>query len=92
MPPGSARRSSRVPSTHAGLPVERCADLVLAVSEVAANTLSHTRGGGTVHVWASGHDIICQVNDGGWISDPMAGGSGEPPRKSSARFDDADLR
>jgi anti-sigma regulatory factor (Ser/Thr protein kinase) len=64
---------------HAGLPVERCADLVLAVSEVAANTLSHTRGGGTVHVWASGHDIICQVDDGGWISDPMAGRRRPPP-------------
>jgi anti-sigma regulatory factor (Ser/Thr protein kinase) len=64
---------------RAGLPAERCADLVLAVSEITANTLSHTAGGGTVHIWTSGHEVICQVNDGGWITDPMAGRKRPPP-------------
>ena len=64
---------------RAGLPAERRADLILAVSEIAANTLAHTRGGGTAHVWTSGREIICQVNDGGWITDPMAGRKRPPP-------------
>ena len=63
----------------AGLPADRRADLVLAVSELAANTLTHTPGGGTAHIWTSGHEIICQVHDGGWITDPMAGRKRPPP-------------
>ena len=64
---------------RAGLPAERRADLVLAVSEIAANTLSHTAGGGTAHIWTSGRELICQVHDDGWITDPMAGRKRPPP-------------
>ena len=63
----------------AGLSADRRADLVLAVSELAANTLTHTAGGGTAHIWTSGHEIICQVHDGGWITDLMAGRKRPPP-------------
>jgi hypothetical protein len=58
---------------RAGLPADRRADLVLAVSEIAANTLAHTAGGGTVHIWTSGPEVICQLHDSGRITDPMAG-------------------
>lgn len=64
---------------RAGLPDERRADLVLAVSEVTANTLTHTAGGGTVHIWASAGEVICQVHDSGWITDPLAGRRRPPP-------------
>ena len=66
-------------AAHAGLPAERCADLILAVSEVTANTLAHAAGGGTAHIWTSGREVICQVHDGGWITDPMAGRKRPPP-------------
>ena len=36
---------------RAGLAPLRIPDLVLAISELAANTLRHTGGGGTVQVW-----------------------------------------
>ena len=26
-----------------------------------------------MHIWASGPELICQVHDSGWITDPMAG-------------------
>jgi anti-sigma regulatory factor (Ser/Thr protein kinase) len=64
---------------RAGLSTDRCADLVLAVSEIAANTLAHTDEGGTAHIWTSGHEIVCQVHDGGRITDPMAGRKRPPP-------------
>ena len=64
---------------RAGLPADRRADLVLAVSELIANTLAHTAGGGTAHIWTSGHEVICQVHDGGWITDPLAGRKRPPP-------------
>jgi anti-sigma regulatory factor (Ser/Thr protein kinase) len=56
-----------------GLSDDRTANLVLAASELAANTLRHTSGGGTLRVWHTGLEILCQVEDEGWITDPLAG-------------------
>ena len=55
-----------------GLAPARAADLVLAISELAANTLRHTVGGGTVRVWRNAGEIVCEVNDSGQITDPLA--------------------
>ena len=57
----------------AGLGEERAVDLVLAANEIAANTISHTGGGGVIHVWHTGEEILCQVHDTGHITDPLAG-------------------
>jgi anti-sigma regulatory factor (Ser/Thr protein kinase) len=57
---------------RAGLTRERIHDLVLAISELAANTLYHTRSGGTVQVWQTPEELICQVADSGRITDPLA--------------------
>jgi anti-sigma regulatory factor (Ser/Thr protein kinase) len=84
-PPGCAevlgydtdlRPLRRLVASHArrtGLSGERAADFVLAASEIAANTLRHTRAGGLAHVWHTETEIVCQVQDQGWISDPLAG-------------------
>jgi anti-sigma regulatory factor (Ser/Thr protein kinase) len=58
---------------HACLGKERTVDLVLAANEVAANTISHTDDGGVIHVWHTGEEVLCQVRDGGRITDPLAG-------------------
>jgi anti-sigma regulatory factor (Ser/Thr protein kinase) len=58
---------------RSGLPPSRCTDLVIAASEVAANTLRHTRGAGTVRLWATGSEVLCQFEDSGFIADPLAG-------------------
>ena len=57
---------------RAGLAPLRIPNLVLAIGELAANTLRHTGGGGTVHFWRTGDRIICQVSDTGQITDPLA--------------------
>jgi anti-sigma regulatory factor (Ser/Thr protein kinase) len=56
----------------AGLAPSRIPDLVIAASELAANTFRHTGGGGTVQVWRTSEEIICQVADSGQIADPLA--------------------
>ena len=56
----------------AGLTSPRIPDLVLAISELVGNTLRHTAGGGTVQVWRTREEIICQVADTGQITDPLA--------------------
>jgi len=58
---------------QAGLPEDRANDLVLAVSEVAANTLRHTRSAGTLAVWSNADEIVCEVHDEGTITDPEVG-------------------
>ena len=83
-PPGAARlrytanlRPVRdVVASHAaqaGLTPGRSTDLVLAVSEIAANTVRHTRNGGTLLVWRTPDCLICQIHDQGRITDPLAG-------------------
>jgi anti-sigma regulatory factor (Ser/Thr protein kinase) len=58
---------------RAGLDASRCTDLVIAASEVAANTLRHTRAGGIVRLWHNEHELLCQIEDDGHIRDPLAG-------------------
>jgi anti-sigma regulatory factor (Ser/Thr protein kinase) len=66
-------------ATDAGLPDARANDLVLAVSEVAANTLRHTRSSGTLTIWHDPDEIICEIHDEGVITDPLAGRRAPPP-------------
>ncbi|MET9618711.1 sensor histidine kinase [Kitasatospora indigofera] len=55
-----------------GLPGDRLRDLLVAVTEVAANSIKYA-GGGTLRTWAEDGRVICEVRDGGFIADPMAG-------------------
>ena len=57
----------------AGLDHAKTRDLVLAVSEVAANALGHAGGGGVVRSWRTKDEFVCQIEDVGHITDPLAG-------------------
>ena len=61
---------------QAGLPESRAIDLVLAVSEVAANTVRHAKSPGSLKIWYDTEEIICQIQDDGIIADPLAGRRG----------------
>lgn len=56
---------------------ERAADLLLAVSEVAANSVRHGGGCGVLHWWrqsdAGAEAVVCEVSDVGHIGDPLVG-------------------
>jgi anti-sigma regulatory factor (Ser/Thr protein kinase) len=60
-------------ATSIGLHPDRVLDLVLAVGELAANTFRHTDAGGVLAIWSAGNELICQVQDSGHITDPLAG-------------------
>lgn len=57
----------------AGLSEARIVDLVLAVSEIAANTVRHAKSAGTLEIWHDTSEIVCQMRDKGHITDPLAG-------------------
>ena len=71
----AVRRFAAGHARVAGLSPDRTGDLVIAVGELAGNTLIHTAGPGALSVWVADGEIICQIQDGGQISDPLAGTS-----------------
>ncbi|RKQ93872.1 anti-sigma regulatory factor (Ser/Thr protein kinase) [Solirubrobacter pauli] len=48
-------------------------DFVLAVDEVAINSVQHGGGRGIVRLWREDDDLVCDVRDQGIIRDPLAG-------------------
>ena len=56
-----------------GMSAERTMDLVLAVSEVATNSLVHGGGSGTLHAWQENGSLMCEVQDIGRLQHPLAG-------------------
>jgi anti-sigma regulatory factor (Ser/Thr protein kinase) len=67
---------------EAGLTEGRANDLVLAVSEVAANTLRHTQSSGTLAIWHDEDEVVCEIHDEGTITDPLVGSRKPPPGAS----------
>ncbi|HEU4703750.1 MAG TPA: ATP-binding protein [Conexibacter sp.] len=63
-----ARRADR-----AGLAPERREDLVLAVNELATNSIRHGGGAGTLTIWETPAALVCEVTDAGHLDDPRAG-------------------
>jgi anti-sigma regulatory factor (Ser/Thr protein kinase) len=57
----------------AGLTEGKANDLVLAVSEVAGNTLRHTTSPGTLSIWTDKDEVVCEIHDKGIINDPLVG-------------------
>jgi anti-sigma regulatory factor (Ser/Thr protein kinase) len=62
----------------AGLGEGDAADLVLAIHELASNSVLHGGGEGTLLLWRTPDAVICEVRDRGRIVDPLAGRV-EPP-------------
>ena len=58
----------------AGFTSTRLSDLVLAVDELATNSMRHGGGRGVVRTWEEDDGVfVCEVHDGGWMEDPLAG-------------------
>lgn len=58
----------------AGWPADRLDELLLVVTEVAANGLEHGRGERQVTLWFDGQRLVCEISDEGpGPTDPLAG-------------------
>ncbi|HEV3045808.1 MAG TPA: sensor histidine kinase [Solirubrobacteraceae bacterium] len=67
------RHSTSAWALAAGLGEEQADDLVLAVDELAANSIRHGGGAGTLWRWREHGSLVCEVRDGGTIDAPLIG-------------------
>jgi anti-sigma regulatory factor (Ser/Thr protein kinase) len=67
------------------LPAARHSDLVTATSELAANSVLHGGGCGVLAVWVDDGALLIEVEDTGWIKDPLAGRRRPDPTQVSGR-------
>lgn len=58
---------------RAGMDQLGVADLVTATSELAANSVMHGGGTGTLRLWREGDNLMAEVEDRGRIEDPLVG-------------------
>lgn len=66
------RRFAREHATRLGFSADHT-ELDLIVGELTANSVAHGGGSGSLCLWTEQGYLVCEVRDGGHISDPLAG-------------------
>jgi anti-sigma regulatory factor (Ser/Thr protein kinase) len=56
----------------AGLKASRAAELVIAVNEIATNSIRHGGGRGTLTIWHEPSALVCEISDKGRFDKPLA--------------------
>ena len=56
---------------------------MIAVSEIAANTVVHAGGAGILRIWRDDTALVCEIQDEGRITDPLAGRHPDSPDAES---------
>ena len=69
----AVRRIVSQRAAAAGMDSQRRHDLVVAVSEVATNSVRHADGRGVLRVWQDGQVLVCEVADRGRPDRPLVG-------------------
>ncbi|MFC4908355.1 anti-sigma factor RsbA family regulatory protein [Actinomadura gamaensis] len=80
-----ARDLASAHADRAGLGRDRVLDVELAVAELAANSLAHGGGHGTLRIWTLPSHLVCEVSDRGHLTDPLAGRHPVPPTSVGGR-------
>jgi len=70
---GAIRSLVAQQGARAGLSEISREDLVLAVNELATNSVQYGGGGGTLRIWREPGALVCEVGDHGFIRDPLVG-------------------
>lgn len=70
---GELRRFISGRAAALGLEGSRLDDLILAASELAANSVRHGGGEGMARIWPEGGKVLCEIHDSGEIHAPLAG-------------------
>jgi anti-sigma regulatory factor (Ser/Thr protein kinase) len=79
------RRAVRQVAEAAGFTDDRVDDVVLAVNEVATNAVEHGGPDAELHLWATASGLVCEVHDGGTLTDPLPGMASPHPSEPRGR-------
>jgi anti-sigma regulatory factor (Ser/Thr protein kinase) len=79
------RRLVSTEAARAGFTSQPINDLVLAVDEIASNSIQHGGGSGTLRIWRDGDVLVCEVRDGGHFDDPLADRRRPAPERDGGR-------
>jgi anti-sigma regulatory factor (Ser/Thr protein kinase) len=82
---GKTRALATKEAGDAGLPDYRAADLAIAVGELAANSIRHGGGAGTLRAWREADALLVEVDDAGWIEAPLVGRVRPTPAQEGGR-------
>jgi anti-sigma regulatory factor (Ser/Thr protein kinase) len=69
----AVRKRVKEAAEQTGIGPLRAADLVAAASELAANSVVHGGGRGTMSIWREGNHLLIDFEDRGTIEEPLAG-------------------
>jgi anti-sigma regulatory factor (Ser/Thr protein kinase) len=69
----AVRRLVALHAARARLGADRTADMLVAVNEIATNSVRHGGGRGVLRLWHEPGALICEVRDSGRIDDPLVG-------------------
>jgi anti-sigma regulatory factor (Ser/Thr protein kinase) len=81
----AVRRLVAALAGDAHLPSPRTEQLVLAVNELASNSVSYAGGGGKVRIWQEPRALVCEVKDAGRIHAPLVGRVTPAPSQPAGR-------
>ncbi|MCW3027192.1 MAG: putative signal transduction histidine kinase [Solirubrobacterales bacterium] len=82
---GALRHSVARIGSSVMLPPARVDDLVLAVNELASNSIYHGGGVGKLRIWRDGETLLCEVRDRGRITEPLVGRVKPAPEQWTGR-------
>jgi anti-sigma regulatory factor (Ser/Thr protein kinase) len=64
---------------------ERVEDIVLAVNELATNAVEHGTPEARLSLWTEEHGLLCEIDDGGTLRDPLPGLQAPHPAEPRGR-------
>jgi anti-sigma regulatory factor (Ser/Thr protein kinase) len=82
---GALRRLLAAWAAHERLAAEPTEELVLAVNELATNSVRYGGGSGTMLLWRERDTLLCEIRDLGYIEDPLLGRTRPAPEDPSGR-------
>jgi anti-sigma regulatory factor (Ser/Thr protein kinase) len=79
------RRRVAAAAERAGMGPTQIADLVTAASELAANSIVHGGGSGTLRLWREEERLLAEIEDRGRIEEPLVGRLRPEPSQAGGR-------
>lgn len=82
---GALRMLVAAHAADACLSSDAADELVLAINELATNSVQYGGGGGTLRIWREPAALVCEVRDRGFIEDPLVGRMAPPIEQHGGR-------